>query len=754
MRQRGNAGFCLSSRGTRIQTSLAAGFILLLSLPSLAFPADVLNSKADATLKVLLQQAESPESRQSAPGLETSESRRPIVDYQDVTLESVVFLIVEGDVDRSALTALGVEVNTEAGPFRTIQAPLSAVTEIMQLPGVERVSAAAPVYPMLDVSASEIAADDMWGASAPFFGGTTGRNVVVGVVDTGLDLTHGDFKNSTGWTRVKYAWDQTWTGTKPIGFNYGAEYTEAMINAGQATSFRDNDGHGTHVTGIAAGNGRATGNGQPDYKYVGIAPEADLVIVKTNFTDAGVIDGVNYIFQKAAALGKPAVVNLSVGSQKGGHDGSHSMDQAISALTGSGKLVTAAAGNYGNVGIHKRIAVNTGATFTVPIILPAYTPTTVAPENLVIEGWHDSPSAVFKVKLRSPSGYESAWISPGASSGYVTVGDGSYIVDNGLITNSRGARLISINIYRASTTTPHPTAGTWSLYVNRTGGWSGVCDFWVSSWKLSTTVSPTFGSPDFAMSITSPASGDKVIATGAYSTKSQWTNGSGGTTSYGTVPLNYIADFSSHGPRRDGVRKPDIVAPGYGIAAALSVNAPTSNTYKVLDQVHYMRIGTSQANAHTTGVLALLLQQNRYLAPDQARQDLTLRADVDSYTGAVPNDLYGSGKLDMAVNVSAVEQVKPEVFQFHPRSNPAVDRATFEFTLPSSGRAGETVRFRIFDLNGRVVADVEQPAGTGEHEWTWEGNNREGAEVADGVYFAQLQVGDRASRIKFVMLKD
>jgi subtilisin family serine protease len=597
----------------------------------------------------------------------------------------------------------------------------------------------------------------MWGGSPPFLSGITGRNVVVGIVDSGLDLTHGDFKTSTGGTRVKYAWDQTWTGTKPVGFNYGAEYTESMINSGQASSFRDNDGHGTHVTGIAAGNGRATGNGQPDYRYVGIAPEADLVIVKTNFTDAGVIDGVNYIFQKAASLGKAAVVNLSVGTQKGGHDGSSALDVAISALAGSGKLVTAAAGNYGNVGVHKRINLAAGGNATVPIIVPAYTPTTVAPENLFVEGWYNSPSTVLQVKLRSPSGYESGWIGVGGSSGYITVGDGSYIVDNGLITNSRGAKLISISIYRASTTTPHPAAGTWSLYVNRVGGTSGICDFWVSSWKLSTTVSPSFGSPDFAMSITSPATGDNVIATGAYSTKSQWTNGSGGTSSYGSVPLKSVADFSSHGPRRDGTRKPDIVAPGYGIAAALSTTAPTSNTNKVLDQVHYMRIGTSQANAHTTGVLALLLQQNRWLTPQSARQELTARADVDSYTGSVPNDLYGYGKLDMIATVSGVELVPPAVFHFAgPYPNPAVDRATFEFTLSNADITDtkEAVSIRIYDLSGRLVADTEQPAEAGRHEWTWTGESTNGGGVAGGVYFARLQVGSRASAIKFVKLRD
>jgi subtilisin family serine protease len=200
--------------------------------------------------------------------------------YSNAVPESPLDLILEGPVERSTLEALGVEVNTQAGGVTTARAPIGLLPQLLTAPGVTRVSAAAPVYPMLDVSAQEIDADNIWGAKPPQFTGKSGKGVVVGIVDTGIDTTHPDFRDASNHTRIKWAWNQTAIGNKPVGFTYGAEYTQSEIDLGTAV-INDTDGHGTHVAGIACGNGRATGNAQPAYQYVGIAPEADIVMVLT-----------------------------------------------------------------------------------------------------------------------------------------------------------------------------------------------------------------------------------------------------------------------------------------------------------------------------------------------------------------------------------------------------------------------------------------------------------------------------------------
>src|SRR5205814_4068356 len=143
------------------------------------------------------------------------------------------------------------------------------------------------------------------------------------------------------------------------GFSYGREWDRASILAGSVAE-ADFEGHGTHVAGIAAGSGRGTGNARPAYRYVGIAPEADLIVVQTDFTFSHIVDAVSYGFSRAAAMGKPAVVNLSLGSNYGPHDGTDPQDQQLNALTGPGRIICASAGNSGADTIHAETTVAQG----------------------------------------------------------------------------------------------------------------------------------------------------------------------------------------------------------------------------------------------------------------------------------------------------------------------------------------------------------------------------------------------------------
>jgi subtilisin family serine protease len=730
-------------------TLLVAGTLCLLATSVPAGDSKDASRKADPILRAMFLRP-TPELNLDTVGLlggQEFSSSVIAVDLltQGFTSTSEVALILEGNVDSDALAAAGALVNTRAGRICTIHTHLSRITDLLDLDGVDRLSADGPVDPLIDTGALAIDANGMWGGVPPVYppSGFTGGGVIIGVVDSGLDLTHEDFRTSGGATRVKFAWDQTSKGPHPSGFSYGREYTEAMINAGQAKAFRDRGGHGTHVTSIAAGNGRATGNGQPAYRYVGIAPEADLIVVKTNFSRTGVIDGVNYIFHRAAMLGKPAVVNLSLGSHRGAHDGSFSVDQAISSLTGPGRLVSAAAGNEGNDPIHTQITIaQDGLIYEVPFIIPQ-TVQSMKPEFLLIEGWHDSLDGVFEVKLRSPNGLETGWILPGMSSGYISDADGSRIVDNDLIGNGRGTRCISILVERGSTASARPAPGTWLLLVKRVRGQRGGSHWWISQ---SSGLVPRFTSSDFAWSIASPASADDVIATGAYCTRTVWTNASGIDTSYGGgAQLNAVADFSSRGPRRDGVVKPEIVAPGDGIAAAVSADAHMSKGFRTEDQVHGLMRGTSQATALTTGVLALLLQQRPSLTPAQARQELIRRATRDSFTGVSPNPIYGFGKLNTTPTMNYVLDVRIE----GPYPNPVQSEATFRFGLTEENLAGGTnARLRIFEVRTwRLVGESRVFTRPGAYEWKWTVTS--GETLQDGTYLAQLRVGEKVTAVRF-----
>jgi subtilisin family serine protease len=679
------------------------------------------------------------------------------------TPESVVGLMIEGSPDLAALEARGAMIGTVAGGIISAVAPLARVPDLLAVPGVINLQASSILEPQLNVSVPQTDAPQLWGSSPPTITGLSGQNVVIGIVDTGVDLTHADFKTSSGATRVKYAWDQTWVGTKPAGFNYGAEYTESQINAGQASTLQDDDGHGTHIAGVAAGNGRATGNGLAQYRYVGVAPNAQLVVVKAYAMDNYVVDAVKYVFQKAAALNRAAVVNLSYGSMKGAHDGTSALDVAISALTGQGKIVTASVGNYGNLPVHARPNItSSGGSASVTFTIPTYSATSTSLENLQIEGWHNG-NASFDVRLRSPSGYQTSIVAPNSSSGGINSADGYIQINNAQVTNARGAKQITIDVWRGNSSSPHPLAGTWTITLTRKSGTSaGDSDWWITGYSFGTVTAPAFTGQyvAFDRTITAPATGDSVISTGAYATKVTWTNANNGTSLYPGAPVLWaIADFSSRGPRRDGVQRPDVCAPGYGVMSALSKTAQVADNYKDPDRVHHMKKGTSIANAHTTGAIALLLEQSRYMPPAAARAKLIVQARDDTFTALGPSAGWGAGKLDLTPGgTTGVEESFSTRLAFSPVfPNPSATQSTFAFTVDAQSLslgASTPVGVQIIDAAGRVVARLAGTADLGPQRLVWDGRGEDGTSVAAGIYFARLEVGDEFSVRKFVRMAE
>jgi len=671
-------------------------------------------------------------------------------------------VIIKGAFDRARLEALGGVVETEAGDLSTARIPPGAVPALLDEPNLQGIDAATELEPMLNVSVPDTDVPTVWQKTGtpPVYNGLSGRNVIVGIVDTGIDIHHKDFKTLANKTRIKYLWNQLGTvGTHPPGFTFGVEWTAAQIDAGLCTQV-DSDGHGTTIAGIAAGNGSATGNGFLAYRYIGVAPEADLVVVNSSRFDSDVIDGVNYIFQKAASLGKPAVVLLAVAGRTGGHDGSSSLDQAISNLTGSGKLVVAAVGNYGGMNIHSRLNLSNNQSGFANFQIPTYTEVTWDPEQVELEYWHET-NATYQVKLTSPRGSATAWINPGTSSppaGIVTP-DGVLLVENDMTTSVKGGKLIHIGIYDGLAANP-PGAGTWRVDFKRiTGTVAAPLDGWVSYRRLPGNIEPTFtASQDPTCLVGTPATGDNVIGVGAYTTKTSWTNVSGSTSSYPSPPPNQaIAPFSAPGPRRNGTVRPDLTAPGYCVMSTFSEDSRlyTSNVWIAEDNVHRIRYGTSAAAAHVAGALALLLQQNATLTPSSARSLLMTKTRVDTYTTTqVPNATWGYGKLDMSPNgVAAVGDVIQNGLQFaRVYPNPARGQAFFDFAIPSElVRGNDLVRLRIFDLAGREVAQVAGQNVSGPQRLSWNGTMSSGHEAPAGMYLVRLEVGTRNAVHKFIL---
>ncbi|MDB4994344.1 MAG: Ser-type protease, partial [Myxococcaceae bacterium] len=218
--------------------------------------------------------------------------------------------------------------------------------------------------------------------------GVDGSGVIVGVADTGLDVSHPSFREESGKTRVAWMLDLS---LKPLGLHpeledkFGVKNAEGKLTAGAVLSASDIDflldqnrrapedevGHGTHVTSIAAG-GEATG-------YSGIAPKATIVAVRVTRSNVDGIEnddllrGVQFLFNRADEMKMPMVANLSLGGDFGPHDGSMLWEKTIASFVGPehpGRAIVVAAGNSGSIAehaVHESVRVSKGTKMRVPI---------------------------------------------------------------------------------------------------------------------------------------------------------------------------------------------------------------------------------------------------------------------------------------------------------------------------------------------------------------------------------------------------
>ncbi|MDO8945057.1 MAG: S8 family serine peptidase, partial [Desulfobacterales bacterium] len=255
-----------------------------------------------------------------------------------------------------------------------------------ELENVRRLESTREMHSELDLSLPETRADIVH-TGPP---GRRGEGVIVGIIDSGIDFTHPSFRKSDGTSRILLLWDQGLTPQggeiSPSGAGFGVEYSRADINAALMTvdpfaTVRHRDiapMHGTHVAGIAVGDGSIAGEGKPAFSFVGLAPEADIIVVANRSgsvegigTSSNTLDAVNYIFDRAGAMQKPAVINMSLGDNLGPHDGSSLLERGIdNLLGGAGRAFVKSAGNAGADNIHASGAVATGESVEVGFNVP------------------------------------------------------------------------------------------------------------------------------------------------------------------------------------------------------------------------------------------------------------------------------------------------------------------------------------------------------------------------------------------------
>lgn len=594
-----------------------------------------------------------------------------------------VRVLVHFKNDLAELQKLEFQVSSVVGDVAAGSIPSSRMEELSKHPNIIFVEASRTLKDETDVSAVEINLVDPLTLRRNIPGG--GRNAIIGIIDSGFDLTHPGFTIfPTDLTRVLAAWDQTATGgNPPHGFDYGVEFTRGVIqqNINNKNILKNGGSHGTNVAGIAAGNG------DPDGIFKGMAPDADLIFVtyKNDVPIGGsalVLDAINYIRRLATKCDRPVVINLSQGDQLGPHDGSSLLERAIDNVVEMGRtLVVKSAGNAAGQHQpgpqHAHGQITGGQDFILPFDLTQL-------ENKGIQGdtielWYEG-NDLLSVALKTPSDFTSEFIAPGKSDTIPFANGTKASVYSDLKHPINGHNRIGI-VFQES---PNWESGRWELILRGEKVSSGEFDAWVDRPNGETRIAFKEHNSDSG-TITIPGNARRVIAVGGF--VSRPTHGGETGEVKGTLAMG-----SSHGPTRDGRLKPDITAP------STLISVPNNRSSACTPRYGFMR-GTSMSAPHVTGAIALLWGLWPELTSEEIRRALFRTARKDQFTGASANFRWGHGKLD----IGAAYKFLQSQTEVETKSMNNTSTCEFQVMLKREKGPTETVTVQIDVKDGRNV---------------------------------------------------
>jgi subtilisin family serine protease len=619
-----------------------------------------------------------------------------------------------------------------------------------------------------------------------------GKGVVVGMIDTGIDFLHPDFKDTANKTRIQYLWDMNQdSGTfTPLPYGYGKAWCKRQIDSVMAThdttgiSTMDSSStleyaHGSNVSGIATGNGRS------NHSCIGAAPEADIMMVAYNFTNQTnneMTDAVNYIYTQADILGEPCVINASLGDYDGSHDGSDLQAQMIDGMVTAkpGRVFVAASGNASNIPYHLSVNNIPGDTSFSWFSYYSYNW-----GSINFDAWADTNN--FK-NVQYAIGVDR--INPYSFVGRTNFSTvltklGVWVTDT--IKNAKGNRIGIVNTYsqlngsiyslnvsiQPDSTQSGQISNDSSYYWRFITTGSGKIDCWyadptpiVNSGLPNASIFPdikNYKLPDTVSTLCSSFQcSPNVITVGDY--RNRVTLIDYDTVLYTTdTNKNHLdgelALYSGVGPTRDGRIKPDITSPGDFCLTVLPTTMrqlyiTSSGGRTVIDTGGYHDVdgGTSMASPGVAGVAALYLQMYPSATNSEVRSAIIYCSTEDSFTGtSLPNNTWGYGKVNAfksltgcALGVPTVPQPPVSILTAYP--NPMKDGTIIQYDF-SSIKEYCTANIFIYDVMGQRVSTLELKNNNGTINFD-KGN------LSTGTYFYSLSIdGNTIKTEKLIVTK-
>lgn len=436
----------------------------------------------------------------------------------------------------------------------------------------------------------------------------SGKGVLVGFIDSGIDYTHPAFMNDEGDTRIEYIYDLS---------NKGAVYSKQQINEAIKSDNPynivpeiDDTGHGTHVAGIACGGGRIPN------QYRGTAPDASIAMVKGArgrwVLSSQIMRGLRFLLDKGKELNMPLVVNISLSTNNGAHNGSSLLEQYIRIIANLERVtIVIAAGNEGDASHHVGGALKKTQTKSFAV---------ASDEESVVINLYKTILPDISINITGPSGISSGNIN--IQEGYFqgSVGRNRYDI---YVAGPKPFELENeIQITLAPISLDYLVEGIWNIEINVTSDYEGRYSLWL---PILEGLNPRtkFLEPTYLNTLGIPATVDNIIAVGSYN------------------PLEKtLSSFSGRGAENNvAVIRPDIVAPGENIVGPIPNGGYDKKT------------GTSMATPQVSGVCALfeewgLIKGNDpYLYGQRLKFYLVKGANRARMDVDYPNPSWGYGTI-------------------------------------------------------------------------------------------------------------